>query len=155
MSGLDFERAVLAAGPIGIMQAVMDQVIPYVHDRHQFGQSIGEFQLIQAKLADMYTALQAARAFCYTVGKNLDLLSAQPGGHTRTIRKDCASVILWCAEKATWMAGEGIQIFGGNGYINDYPLGRLWRDAKLYEIGAGTSEIRRMLIGRDLFAETA
>ena len=155
MSGLDFERAVLAAGPIGIMQAVMDQVIPYVHDRQQFGQSIGEFQLIQAKLADMYTALQAARAFCYTVGKNLDLLSAQPGGHTRTIRKDCASVILWCAEKATWMAGEGIQIFGGNGYINDYPLGRLWRDAKLYEIGAGTSEIRRMLIGRDLFAETA
>ncbi|MFN9708480.1 MAG: isovaleryl-CoA dehydrogenase [Burkholderiales bacterium] len=155
MSGLDFERAVLAAGPLGIMQAVMDQVVPYVHDRKQFGQSLGEFQLIQAKLADMYTALQAARAFCYTVGKNLDMLSDQPGGHTRTIRKDCASVILWCAEKATWMAGEGIQIFGGNGYINDYPPGRLWRDAKLYEIGAGTSEIRRMLIGRDLFAETA
>lgn len=155
MSGLDFERAVLAAGPLGIMQAVMDQVVPYVHDRKQFGQSLGEFQLIQAKLADMYTALQAARAFCYTVGKNLDMLSDQPGGHTRMIRKDCASVILWCAEKATWMAGEGIQIFGGNGYINDYPPGRLWRDAKLYEIGAGTSEIRRMLIGRDLFAETA
>ena len=155
MSGLDFERAVLAAGPLGIMQAVMDNVVPYVHDRKQFGQSIGEFQLIQAKLADMYTVLQAARAFCYTVGKNLDLLAAQPAGHTRTIRKDCASVILWCAEKATWMAGEGIQIFGGNGYINDYPLGRLWRDAKLYEIGAGTSEIRRMLIGRELFAETA
>ncbi|MES2888285.1 MAG: isovaleryl-CoA dehydrogenase [Pseudomonadota bacterium] len=155
MSGLDFERAVLAAGPLGIMQAVMDNVVPYIHDRKQFGQSIGEFQLIQGKVADMYTVLQAARAFCYTVGKNLDALSAQPGGATRTIRKDCASVILWCAEKATWMAGEGIQIFGGNGYINDYPLGRLWRDAKLYEIGAGTSEIRRMLIGRELFAETA
>jgi len=151
MSGLDYERAVLAAGPIGIMQAVMDQVVPYVHERKQFGQSIGEFQLIQGKLADMYTVLQAARAFCYTVGKNLDLLGA---GHVRQVRKDCASVILWCAERATWMAGEGIQIFGGNGYINDYPLGRLWRDAKLYEIGAGTSEIRRMLIGRELYAET-
>jgi len=151
MSGLDYERAVLAAGPIGIMQAVMDEVVPYSHDRKQFGQSIGEFQLIQGKLADMYTVLQAGRAFCYTVGKNLDLLGAE---HVRQVRKDCASVILWCAEKATWMAGEGIQIFGGNGYINDYPLGRLWRDAKLYEIGAGTSEIRRMLIGRELFAET-
>ncbi|HEY6086509.1 MAG TPA: isovaleryl-CoA dehydrogenase [Burkholderiaceae bacterium] len=151
MSGLDYERAVLAAGPIGIMQAVMDNVIPYTHDRKQFGQSIGEFQLIQGKVADMYTVLQAARAFCYTVGKNLDQLGA---GHVRQVRKDCASVILWCAEKATWMAGEGIQIFGGNGYINEYPLGRLWRDAKLYEIGAGTSEIRRMLIGRELFAET-
>jgi isovaleryl-CoA dehydrogenase len=151
MSGLDYERAVLAAGPIGIMQAVMDNVVPYSHERKQFGQSIGEFQLIQGKLADMYTVLQAARAFCYTVGKNLDMLGA---GHVRAVRKDCASVILWCAEKATWMAGEGIQIFGGNGYINDYPLGRLWRDAKLYEIGAGTSEIRRMLIGRELFAET-
>ncbi len=151
MSGLDYERAVLAAGPIGIMQAVMDNVIPYTHDRKQFGQSIGEFQLIQGKVADMYTVLQAARAFCYTVGKNLDLLGA---GHVRQVRKDCASVILWCAEKATWMAGEGIQIFGGNGYINEYPLGRLWRDAKLYEIGAGTSEIRRMLIGRELFSET-
>ncbi len=151
MSGLDYERAVLAAGPVGIMQAVMDNVIPYTHDRKQFGQSIGEFQLIQGKVADMYTVLQAARAFCYTVGKNLDLLGP---GHVRQVRKDCASVILWCAEKATWMAGEGIQIFGGNGYINDYPLGRLWRDAKLYEIGAGTSEIRRMLIGRELFAET-
>ncbi len=155
MSGLDFERAVLAAGPLGIMQAVMDNVVPYVHERKQFGQAIGEFQLIQGKLADLYTVLQAGRAFCYTVGKNLDLLAAQPGGHTRSVRKDCASVILWCAEKATWMAGEGIQIFGGNGYINDYPLGRLWRDAKLYEIGAGTSEIRRMLIGRELFAQTA
>jgi isovaleryl-CoA dehydrogenase len=155
MSGLDFERAVLAAGPLGIMQSVMDHVVPYVHERKQFGQAIGEFQLIQGKLADMYTVLQAGRAFCYTVGKNLDLLAAQPGGHTRTVRKDCASVILWCAEKATWMAGEGIQVFGGNGYINDYPLGRLWRDAKLYEIGAGTSEIRRMLIGRELFGETA
>ena len=151
MSGLDYERAVLAAGPIGIMQSVMDQVIPYTHDRKQFGQSIGEFQLIQGKVADMYTVLQAARSFCYTVGKNLDKLGAQ---HVRQVRKDCASVILWCAEKATWMAGEGIQIFGGNGYINEYPLGRLWRDAKLYEIGAGTSEIRRMLIGRELFAET-
>ena len=151
MSGLDYERAVLAAGPIGIMQAVMDNVIPYTHDRKQFGQSIGEFQLIQGKVADMYTVLQAARSFCYTVGKNLDKLGAQ---HVRQVRKDCASVILWCAEKATWMAGEGIQIFGGNGYINEYPLGRLWRDAKLYEIGAGTSEIRRMLIGRELFSET-
>ena len=151
MSGLDYERAVLAAGPIGIMQSVMDNVVPYIHDRKQFGQSIGEFQLIQGKVADMYTVLQAGRAFCYTVGKNLDLLGV---GHVRRVRKDCASVILWCAEKATWMAGEGVQIFGGNGYINDYPLGRLWRDAKLYEIGAGTSEIRRMLIGRELFAET-
>ncbi len=151
MSGLDYERAVLAAGPIGIMQAVMDNVIPYTHERKQFGQSIGEFQLIQGKVADMYTVLQAARSFCYTVGKNLDALGSE---HVRQVRKDCASVILWCAEKATWMAGEGIQVFGGNGYINDYPLGRLWRDAKLYEIGAGTSEIRRMLIGRELFAET-
>ena len=151
MSGLDYERAVLAAGPIGLMQSVMDNVIPYTHDRKQFGQSIGEFQLIQGKVADMYTVLQAARAFCYTVGKNLDKLGPT---HVRQVRKDCASVILWCAEKATWMAGEGIQIFGGNGYINEYPLGRLWRDAKLYEIGAGTSEIRRMLIGRELFAET-
>jgi len=151
MSGLDYERAVLAAGPVGIMQSVMDAVVPYIHDRKQFGQSIGEFQLIQGKVADMYTVLQAARSFCYTVGKNLDRLGDQ---HVRQVRKDCASVILWCAEKATWMAGEGIQIFGGNGYINEYPLGRLWRDAKLYEIGAGTSEIRRMLIGRELFAET-
>ena len=131
------------------MQAVMDAVVPYVHDRKQFGQSIGEFQLIQAKLADMYTVLQAAR-LPYTVGKNLDALGPE---HVRRVRKDCASVILWCAEKATWMAGEGVQIFGGNGYINDYPLGRLWRDAKLYEIGAGTSEIRRMLIGRELFRD--
>ena len=141
MSGLDYERAVLAAGPIGIMQSVMDNVVPYIHDRQQFGQSIGEFQLIQGKVADMYTVLQAGRAFCYTVGKNLDLLGVE---HVRRVRKDCASVILWCAEKATWMAGEGVQIFGGNGYINDYPLGRLWRDAKLYEIGGGTSEIRRI-----------
>jgi isovaleryl-CoA dehydrogenase len=151
MSGLDFERAVLTGGPLGIMQSVMDQVVPYAHDRKQFGRSIGEFQLIQGKLADMYTVLQAGRSFAYTVAKNLDLLGTE---HVRHVRKDCASVILWCAEKATWMAGEGIQIFGGNGYINDYPLGRLWRDAKLYEIGAGTSEIRRMLIGRELFAET-
>ena len=152
MSGLDYERAVLTGGPLGIMQAVMDNVVPYLHDRKQFGQSIGEFQLIQGKVADMYTVLQAGRAFAYTVAKNLDLLGPD---HVRRVRKDCASVILWCAEKATWMAGEGVQIFGGNGYINDYPLGRLWRDAKLYEIGAGTSEIRRMLIGRELFAETA
>ncbi len=151
MSGLDYERAVLSGGPLGIMAACMDVVVPYLHERKQFGQSIGEFQLIQGKVADMYTVLQAGRAFCYTVGKNLDLLGAD---HVRQVRKDCASVILWCAEKATWMAGEGIQVFGGNGYINDYPLGRLWRDAKLYEIGAGTSEIRRMLIGRELFAET-
>ncbi len=151
MSGLDYERAVLAAGPVGIMQAVMDQVVPYIHERKQFGQSIGEFQLIQGKVADMYTTLQACRAFCYTVGKNLDALGQR---HVREVRKDCAAVILYCAEKATSMAGEGIQIFGGNGYINDYPLGRLWRDAKLYEIGAGTSEIRRMLIGRELFNET-
>ncbi len=151
MSGLDYERAVLAAGPIGIMQSVMDNVVPYIHDRKQFGQAIGEFQLVQGKVADMYTVLQAGRSFLYTVGKNLDALEA---GHSRQVRKDCASVILWCAEKATWMAGEGIQIFGGNGYTNEYPLGRLWRDAKLYEIGAGTSEIRRMLIGRELFNET-
>lgn len=151
MSGLDYERAVLAAGPIGIMQAVMDNVIPYVHDRKQFGQAIGEFQLIQGKVADMYTLLQAGRSFLYTVGKNLDMLGSD---HVRQVRKDCASVILWTAEKATWMAGEGIQILGGNGYTNEYPVGRLWRDAKLYEIGAGTSEIRRMLIGRELFNET-
>ena len=151
MSGLDYERAVLAAGPVGIMQAVMDSVVPYIHDRRQFGQSIGEFQLVQGKVADMYTVLQAGRAFLYTIGKNLDQLGAE---HVRQVRKDCASVILWCAEQATRMAGDGIQLFGGNGYINDYPLGRLWRDAKLYEIGAGTSEIRRMLIGRELFAET-
>ena len=152
MSGLDYERAVLTGGPLGIMQAVMDNVIPYIHDRKQFGQSIGEFQLIQGKVADMYTVLQAARSFAYTVAKNLDLLGVE---HVRQVRKDCALEILWCAEKATWMAGEGIQIFGGNGYINEYPLGRLWRDAKLYEIGAGTSEIRRMLIGRELFAQTS
>jgi isovaleryl-CoA dehydrogenase len=154
MSGLDYERAVLAAGPIGIMQAVMDNVVPYIHDRKQFGQAIGEFQLIQGKVADMYTILQAGRSFLYTVGKNLDMLDQRGAGHSREVRKDCASVILWCAEKATWMAGEGIQIFGGNGYTNEYPLGRYWRDAKLYEIGAGTSEIRRMLVGRELFNET-
>lgn len=151
MSGLDYERAVLTGGPLGIMQSVMDNIVPYIHDRKQFGQSIGEFQLIQGKVADMYTVQQAARSFAYTVAKNLDLLGTE---HVRQVRKDCASVILWTAEKATWMAGEGIQIFGGNGYINEYPLGRLWRDAKLYEIGAGTSEIRRMLIGRELFSET-
>lgn len=152
MSGLDYERAVLAGGPLGIMQAVMDVAVPYVHERKQFGQAIGEFQLIQGKMADLYTTMQASRAFCYAVGKQLDQLGA---GHAREVRKDCAALILYCAEKATWMAGEGIQLLGGNGYINDYPTGRLWRDAKLYEIGAGTSEIRRMLIGRELFNETA
>lgn len=152
MSGLDYERAVLSGGPVGIMQAVMDVVVPYIHDRKQFGQAIGEFQLIQGKVADLYTTLQASRAFCYQVGKNLDRLGAE---HVRQVRKDCAALILYTAEKATWMAGEGVQILGGNGYINEYPVGRLWRDAKLYEIGAGTSEIRRMLIGRELFAETA
>jgi len=152
MSGLDYERAVLSGGPLGIMQAVMDVVVPYIHDRKQFGQAIGEFQLIQGKVADLYTTLQASRAFCYAVGKNLDQLGTD---HVRQVRKDCAALILYTAEKATWMAGEGVQILGGNGYINEYPTGRLWRDAKLYESGAGTSEIRRMLIGRELFAETA
>jgi isovaleryl-CoA dehydrogenase len=151
MSGLDYERAVLSGGPLGIMAAVMDNVIPYIHERKQFGQAIGEFQLLQGKVADMYTMTQAVKSLAYTVAKNLDALGDQ---HARHVRKDCAALILMAAEKATWMAGEGIQIFGGNGYINDYPLGRLWRDAKLYEIGAGTSEIRRMLIGRELFAET-
>ncbi|MBO4119140.1 isovaleryl-CoA dehydrogenase [Cupriavidus gilardii] len=151
MSGLDYERAVLSGGPVGIMQACMDVVTPYIHDRKQFGQSIGEFQLIQGKIADMYTTLQAARSYLYTVGKNLDALGSE---HVRQVRKDCAAVILYTAEKATWMAGESVQILGGNGYINEYPVGRLWRDAKLYEIGAGTSEIRRMLIGRELFSET-
>ena len=151
MSGLDYERAVLSGGPLGIMAACMDVVVPYLHERKQFDTPIGEFQLMQGKVADLYSTWSACRAYCYTVGKNLDALGAQ---HVRQVRKDCASVILWCAEKATWMAGEGVQIFGGNGYINDYPMGRLWRDAKLYEIGAGTSEIRRMLIGRELFAET-
>jgi isovaleryl-CoA dehydrogenase len=151
MSGLDYERAVLAAGPVGIMQACMDEVIPYIHERKQFGQSIGQFQLIQGKVADMYTSLQASKALLYAVGKNLDRLGVD---HVRTVRKDCAAVILYCAEAATKMAGDAIQILGGNGYINDYAAGRLWRDAKLYEIGAGTSEIRRMLIGRELFTET-
>jgi len=151
MSGLDYERAVLSGGPLGIMQSVMDLVIPYTHERKQFGKSIGEFQLIQGKMADLYTTLQASRAFAYTVGKNLDALGSD---HIRAVRKDCAAVILYCAEKATWMAGEAIQILGGNGFINEFPAGRLWRDAKLYEIGAGTSEIRRMLIGREIFNET-
>lgn len=151
MSGLDYERAVLAAGPLGIMQSCMDAIVPYIHDRKQFGQSIGEFQLIQGKVADMYTTLQACRAYCYAVGRQLDALGSQ---HARQVRKDAAGVILYTAEKATWMAGEAVQIFGGNGYTNEYPVGRLWRDAKLYEIGAGTSEIRRMLIGRELFSET-
>ena len=146
MSGLDYERAVLAAGPIGIMQACMDVVVPYVHERKQFGQAIGEFQLMQGKLADMYTTMNACRSYVYAVAKACD--------RGETTRKDAAGAILYAAEKATWMALEAIQALGGNGYINDYPTGRLLRDAKLYEIGAGTSEIRRMLIGRELFAET-
>ena len=147
MSGLDYERAILAAGPLGIMQAAMDAVLPYVHERKQFGQPIGTFQLMQGKIADMYSTLSACRAYCYAVAKACD-----KGNITR---KDAAGVILLCAEKATWMALEAIQCLGGNGYINDYPTGRLLRDAKLYEIGAGTSEIRRMLIGREIFNETA
>jgi len=151
MSGLDYERAVLAGGPLGIMQACMDVVLPYVHERKQFGQPIGEFQLMQGKLADMYTTLAACRAYVYAVGQALD----RGDGGGASARKDAAGAILYAAEKATWMAGEAIQCLGGNGYINDTPTGRLWRDAKLYEIGAGTSEIRRWLIGRELFAETA
>jgi isovaleryl-CoA dehydrogenase len=147
MSGLDYERAVLAAGPLGIMQAALDAVIPYVHEREQFGQKIGEFQLIQAKLADMYVTFSAARSYVYTVAKAAD--------RGQVTRKDAAGAILYAAERATWMALEAIQCLGGNGYINDYPTGRLLRDAKLYEIGAGTSEIRRMLIGRELYRETA
>jgi len=147
MSGLDFERAVLAAGPTGIMQACMDAVVPYVHERKQFGQAIGEFELMQGKLADMYTTMNATRAYVYAVGKACD--------RGETTRKDAAGAILYAAEKATWMALEAIQALGGNGYTNEYPVGRLLRDAKLYEIGAGTSEIRRMLIGRELFDETA
>ena len=147
MSGLDYERAVLAAGPLGIMQACMDAVIPYVHERKQFGEPIGTFQLMQGKLADMYATMNACRAYVYAVAKACD--------RGQTARKDAAGAILYAAEKATWMALEAIQALGGNGYINDYPTGRLLRDAKLYEIGAGTSEIRRMLIGRELFNETA
>jgi isovaleryl-CoA dehydrogenase len=146
MSGLDYERAVLAAGPLGIMAACLDIVIPYVHERKQFGQSIGEFQLMQGKLADMYSTFSACRAYVYAVGQALD--------RGETTRKDAAGAILYASERATWMAGEAIQCLGGNGYINEYATGRLWRDAKLYEIGAGTSEIRRWLIGRELFGET-
>jgi isovaleryl-CoA dehydrogenase len=146
MSGLDYERAVLAAGPLGIMQAALDVVLPYIHERKQFGQSIGTFQLIQGKVADMYTEMNAARAYVYTVAKACD--------RGQTTRKDAAGAILFAAEKATKLALDAIQILGGNGYINDYPTGRLLRDAKLYEIGAGTSEIRRMLIGREIFEET-
>jgi isovaleryl-CoA dehydrogenase len=146
MSGLDYERIVLAGGPLGIMAAALDIVVPYVHERKQFGQAIGEFQLMQGKLADMYVGYNACVSYLYAVAKAAD--RGEP------VRKDAAGVILYVAEKATWMAGEAIQTLGGNGYINDYPAGRLWRDAKLYEIGAGTSEIRRMLIGRELFNET-
>lgn len=149
MSGLDYERAVLCGGPLGIMAACMDLVLPYIHERKQFGQSIGEFQLMQGKIADMYTTWSACRAYVYAVGQACDR-----GGHARALRKDAAGAILYAAEKATWMAGEAIQALGGVGYTNDCAAGRLWRDAKLYEIGAGTSEIRRMLIGRELFAET-
>ncbi len=147
MSGLDYERVVLSGGPLGIMQACLDTVLPYIHDRQQFGQAIGEFQLMQGKIADMYTVMNAARAYVYAVARACD--------RGRTTRKDAAGVILYSAEKATWMALEAIQALGGNGYINEFPTGRLLRDAKLYEIGAGTSEIRRMLIGRELFRETA
>jgi len=150
MSGLDYERAILAGGPLGIMAACMDVVVPYVHDRKQFGQPIGTFELMQGKLADMYTTWQACRAYVYAVGRACDRQD-----HARALRKDAAGAILYAAERATWMANEAIQALGGNGYINEYPTGRLWRDAKLYEIGAGTSEIRRMLIGRELFEETA
>jgi isovaleryl-CoA dehydrogenase len=146
MSGLDYERTVLAAGPVGIMQACMDNVIPYVHERKQFGKAIGEFQMMQAKLADMYTELNACRAYLYAVAKACD--------NGRVNRKDAAGAILYCSEKATQMTLQAIQALGGNGYINEYPTGRLLRDAKLYEIGAGTSEIRRLLIGRELFKET-
>lgn len=146
MSGLDYERTVLAAGPIGIMQAAMDIVVPYIHERKQFDQSIGEFQLVQGKIADMYTTLNACRAYLYAVAAGCD--------RGQTSRKDAAGVILYCAEKATQVALDAIQLLGGNGYINEYPTGRLLRDAKLYEIGAGTSEIRRMLIGREIFAES-
>jgi len=146
MSGLDYERLVLSGGPLGIMQATMDAVVPYIHDRKQFGQSIGEFQLVQGKVADMYTQMNAARAYVYTVAKSCD--------RGETTRKDAAGAILYSAELATKMALDSIQLLGGNGYINDYPTGRLLRDAKLYEIGAGTSEIRRMLIGRELFNES-
>src|SRR5213083_1711288 len=147
MSGLDYERAVLAGGPLGIMAACLDVVMPYVHSRKQFGQPIGEFQLMQGKIADMYTTFSACRAYVYAVGQALD--------RGETTRKDAAGAILYAAEKATWMAGQAIQAMGGMGYINETPPGRLWRDAKLYEIGAGTSEIRRWLIGRELFSETA
>jgi isovaleryl-CoA dehydrogenase len=149
MSGLDYERAVLSAGPLGIMDACLDVVIPYLHQREQFGQALGEFQLMQGKLADMYSTWLACKALVYAVGAACD-----KADHDRSLRKDAASAILYSAEKATWMAGEAIQTLGGNGYINEFPAGRLWRDAKLYEIGAGTSEIRRMLIGRELFNET-
>ena len=147
MSGLDYERAVLAAGPLGIMQACLDLVVPYVHDRRQFGRPIGEFQLMQGKIADMYTGMNACKAYVYAVARACD--------RGRTTRKDAAGAILYAAEKATAIALDAIQILGGNGYINDFPAGRLLRDAKLYEIGAGTSEIRRMLIGREIFEETA
>jgi isovaleryl-CoA dehydrogenase len=146
MSGLDYERVVLAAGPLGIMQACLDAVIPYVHERKQFGQAIGSFQLMQAKLADMYVTMNATKAYVYSVARACD--------RDRTTREDSAGAILYAAERATWMALEAIQCLGGNGYINDYPTGRLLRDAKLYEIGAGTSEIRRMLIGRELFEKS-
>ena len=147
MKGLDFERVVLAGGPLGIMQSGMDAVLPYVHEREQFGRPIGTFQLMQGKIADMYTTMNAAKAYVYAVAQACD--------RGETTRKDAAAAILFASEKATWLALEAIQTLGGNGYVNEFPVGRLLRDAKLYEIGAGTSEIRRMLIGRELFEETA
>ncbi len=147
MGGLDYERVVLSGGSLGIMRACMDVVLPYIAERQQFGKKIGEFQLMQGKIADMYTTMNACCSYVYNVAAACD--------RKETTRKDAAGVILYAAEKATWMAGEAIQTLGGNGYINEYPTGRLWRDAKLYEIGAGTSEIRRMLIGRELFNEMA
>jgi isovaleryl-CoA dehydrogenase len=146
MSGLDYERVVLAAGPLGLMQSAMDAVLPYVHQRKQFGQAIGSFQLVQGKLADMYVTMNAARAYVYAVAKACD--------RGETTREDAAGAILYAAERATLVALDAIQLLGGNGYTNDYPTGRILRDAKLYEIGAGTSEIRRMLIGRELFAKS-
>ncbi|WP_299374654.1 isovaleryl-CoA dehydrogenase [uncultured Kiloniella sp.] len=147
MSGLDYERAVLSGGPLGIMSSCLDIIVPYIHERKQFGKAIGEFQLMQGKMADIYATWNACRSYVYAVGQACD--------RGETTRKDAAGAILYSAEKATWMAGESIQVLGGNGYINEFPTGRLWRDAKLYEIGAGTSEIRRYLIGRELFGETA
>ena len=150
MNGLDYERCILAGGPLGLMQACMDVVVPYVHDRKQFGKSIGEFQLMQGKIADMYTVMNACRSYVYAVARACDRTPES----SKHLRKDCAGAILYAAEKATWLASEAIQALGGMGYTKDFPVERIWRDAKLYEIGAGTSEIRRMLIGRELFEDS-